>query len=120
MATTNLDYLTRLQNVLIETKQEYDVLQYISIDGMVDVTVSSVKRTVKIAIQPGPAVSVFTELSQAVYQRILELEKELASVIEEYQEEIGADHPMIIMARALANGESVAAQSTAPTSRTAA
>jgi sRNA-binding carbon storage regulator CsrA len=120
MSTTNLDYLIRLQNVLIETKQEYDVLQYISIDGMVDVTVSSVKRTVKIAIQPGPAVSVFSELSQAVYERIVELEKELASAIEEYQDEIGADHPLIATARALANGESLPVQSTAPTTRAAA
>ncbi|MBX0293140.1 hypothetical protein K3G63_22030 [Hymenobacter sp. HSC-4F20] len=117
MATTNLDYLTRLQNVLIEAKQEYDVLQYISLDGMIEVTAGSAKRTVKIALQPGPAVAVFTELSQAAYERVQELEKELTSAINEFGDEIGADHPLIVTARALANGQSIPTQFTAPISR---
>lgn len=112
MATTNLDYLTRLQNVLLETKQGYDVLQYISLDGMVAVTVASTKRTVTIPLSNTAAVSVHTELTDAVYGRIKELEKELASAIDEFGEEIGIDHPLITTARALANGESIPEQST--------
>lgn len=120
MATTNLDYLIRLQNVLLEAKQEYDLLQYISLDGMVAITARSCKRTVTVALQSPAAVAVFTELSQAVYERIKTLENELAVALEDFGEEIGADHSIITTARALANGESITDISAAPVSKAAA
>ena len=116
MATTYLDHILCLQNVLLEAKQEYDLLQYICLEGMVAVTARSWKRTVTIALQAQASVTVITEISQATYERIKELEKQLASALEEFGDEIGADHPIVITARALANGESVASPSTAPAS----
>ena len=76
MLSSNHAQLKRVQALLALAKEEYDTLQYISHEGMIEVQVRSRRRAVSIPVSQEVAVHVYGYLTEEAWSRIQQLEKD--------------------------------------------
>jgi hypothetical protein len=77
MLSLAADQLRRLQHLLATAKDEYDKLDFIMLEGPVQVTYHSLQRSVTVPIGGDDVGHINTMLAEAVLQRIETLEKQI-------------------------------------------
>ncbi len=71
------DQLRRLEQLLATAKDEYNTLDFIILEGPVQITVYSLKRSVTVPIQGDDVGHLNAMLAEAVFNRIEALEKQI-------------------------------------------
>jgi len=83
MNTLALDHLRRLEHLLASARADYDVLSYVILEGPMQVTFHSLKRSITVPICGDDVGHINGMLAEAVLTRIAQLERE---IVEAHQE----------------------------------